>query len=449
MFKYIHIGGLAVLFFFFSTVQGFGQASKCGFAHVVTALSEQSTEVEDAISSVREEKPRAAAKVSASVNVTVPVVFHIVLTQTQLNSIGGIPGVERRLDSQMKVINMDFAAQNPDISSVPDGFKPYIGASGIQFGLAHTAPDGSATLGYEVIITSKTGFDSDGSYGSGFGFSGAKYSANAGADAWDPESYLNIWIVNPMDNGRQTDIVGLAVPPYLTGSSVPREEEGVTLHYAAFGKRVALNDIYVKGSDQGRTLTHELGHYFGLFHIWGDDDGYCPNNGGKDDGISDTPPQGYPSSGCPTYPKYDNCSPTGNGIMFMNYMDYVFDQCALLFTQEQVARMDGKTVFGEYAFSLSQHPWLLSYPDPTTTPVNSYVMYPNPVDHLLNITFRFVPTDLRTIRIHDLSGRMVAAIEDATGTAYHSFNTGNLHAGMYFVVLEFSDRQEVKKLIVR
>ncbi len=83
----------------------------------------------------------------------------------------------------------------------------------------------------------------------------------------------------------------------------------------------------------GRTVTHEVGHWLNLDHIWG--------NGGcaSDDQVGDTPSQFMESSGCPTYPSFDACTPGGDGIMFMNYMDYSDDNCMNMFTQGQATRM--------------------------------------------------------------------------------------------------------------
>src|SRR5690606_28012599 len=83
--------------------------------------------------------------------------------------------------------------------------------------------------------------------------------------------------------------------------------------------------------NKGRTTTHEVGHFFGLNHIWGDDDGCA-----RSDYVDDTPNQGPRSVGCPTHPKTDAC---GEVVMFQNFLDYSDDDCMNLFTQGQVERM--------------------------------------------------------------------------------------------------------------
>jgi hypothetical protein len=86
----------------------------------------------------------------------------------------------------------------------------------------------------------------------------------------------------------------------------------------------------------GKTLTHETGHYFNLYHIWGDDDGGCSGT----DYIDDTPDQSNSSPSCYSGVRTDNCTAGGNGIMYQNYMDYSTDACMVMFTQQQVVRME-------------------------------------------------------------------------------------------------------------
>ena len=82
-------------------------------------------------------------------------------------------------------------------------------------------------------------------------------------------------------------------------------------------------------NNQGRTAVHEIWHYLGLRHIWGDSN--CGN-----DFCNDTPEHSGSNYGCPSYPSYSNCNGNGaNGDMFMNYMDYTNDACMYMFTQCQ------------------------------------------------------------------------------------------------------------------
>lgn len=407
----------------------------------------------DSFERVRNAAGMAAAKgTTLNDTPTIPVVFHVILNRTQMVSIGDTDAIIQRINSQVEALNRDFNAANPDAAKIPGGFKNRYGNANIRFALAHTKPDGSATPGYEMITTTKSGFNIENEWGSGFGFSGAKYQQGGGANAWDTESYLNVWIISTLENNATTNILGLAIPAYLATEQygISPVEKGIVVHYAAFGVRKNPFESYAKGSDMGRTLVHEVGHYFDLLHIWGDDEGKCPFTGGADDGIDDTPLQSYPSSGCYTYPKYDGCTKTGDGIMFMNYMDYSSDTCLLMFTHGQVGRMRSLLLPGSAAYSLTQQPRLLQYPTPGVLPsVNDFTVYPNPADDVLNIVFRKEAQGLRHIQLVDMLGRVIETKEYKLQSLFYSFTVANLYTGMYFVVLHFDSGREVRKVLVR
>jgi len=86
--------------------------------------------------------------------------------------------------------------------------------------------------------------------------------------------------------------------------------------------------------DGGRTMTHEVGHWLNLRHIWGD--GRC----NRDDFVADTPTSDRPNYGCPGFPT-THCRSTD---MTMNYMDYVNDDCMYMFSLGQKERM--RALFG-------------------------------------------------------------------------------------------------------
>lgn len=243
--------------------------------------------------------------------VSIPVVVHIVLDDTSAVTYNQVL-------SQIDVLNRDYNAANTDISQVPAVWQPLIGNTRINFCLAQRTPDGEPTSG---IVKVKTAAGQ--SFSINDGAADAKYNSTGGSDAWDHSKYLNIWVTRLSGN-----YLGVAAPP---GTGFPEEQEGVVVQYTAFGTTGSVGRVY----DLGRTCTHEIGHYFGLKHIWGDDNGSCT----IDDGIADTPLQGDNTYGCPTFPKLDNCTTVAPGIMFMNYMDYTDDACMHLFTAGQVNRM--------------------------------------------------------------------------------------------------------------
>ena len=125
-------------------------------------------------------------------------------------------------------------------------------------------------------------------------------------------THLTMWIC-PIGGG----ILGYAQFPGGNAST-----DGVVVDPAYFGNTSGPYGM-------GRTMTHEVGHWMNLRHIWGD--GRCR----QDDFVADTPESDGPNYGCPSYPTVNCKSPD----MTMNYMDYVYDQCMYMFTDGQRNRM--------------------------------------------------------------------------------------------------------------
>lgn len=237
--------------------------------------------------------------------ITIPVVFHILLSNTEIVT-------DLQIQAQLDTLNKSFFGTNGDTTRIPAYFKPFFGKSAIQFCLAKRTPNGEETNG---IVRKKTPTPS-------FSANDAmKYAASGGSDSWNTDAYLNIWVCSLSDN-----VLGYATFPNMGTQA----EQGVVVDYRSLpgGSAVSYN--------AGKTLVHEAGHYLGLFHIWGDDNGLCSGT----DYVDDTPNQGNATTGCFTGIRTDNCTTEGNGIMYQNYMDYSYDQCLAMFTAGQVSRME-------------------------------------------------------------------------------------------------------------
>lgn len=244
----------------------------------------------------------------------VPLVVHIVW-----NSANPVENIsDAQIMSQIDVIYKDFRRLNEDA----DDTWPQAADMEIEFYLAQQDPDGNPTNGITRTETTVASWGTS---------DNIKFSSSGGVDAWDPTRYFNFWVGNigggilgyatfPTSAGDPND--GIVMSPQYFGSSD---------YEAAAGETFYLSAPY----DKGRTTTHEMGHYFNLFHIWGDDGSACSGS----DLVDDTPNQGGSTFGCPSGVLTDACATTDPGFMYQNYMDYTDDGCMNLFTEGQKERM--------------------------------------------------------------------------------------------------------------
>ena len=241
----------------------------------------------------------------------IPVVFHVVWHNAEENL------SDIRLLSQLDALNRDFAGQNENLRNLPLRYRDAASDTDIRFCLATTNPDGEPEIGIVRVNTT------DPEIAMRFDPGGRRlihYSSMGGSDAWDPDQYINVWI-SPFGN-----LLGMATLPGL--APFP-EEEGIIMDTDVIG----TIDLKAQAEPyhRGHSLTHEMGHYLGLQHIWGPGNGSCET----DDGIADTPDQALPYFGCPAIPQ----SSCGSEDFFMNFMDFTDDRCLAFFTAGQAEFM--------------------------------------------------------------------------------------------------------------
>jgi PKD repeat protein len=244
--------------------------------------------------------PAAQARLLAQPNVTVPVVMHIIHT-------GGPDNIsDAQVYDALRIINEDYSKLNPDTADVIPPFQPIYANVGFRFRLARFDPNGNCTTGITRTYSTDT---------------------NIGDDrvkqliVWDQDRYLNIWITTNANGAG-----GYSYLPCSGGAN-----DGIVIRSAQFGS-IGLGG----GSNLAvRSLTHEIGHYFGLPHTWGGSNTPgLASNCGIDDGIADTPNTTGILGGCSL-----NFSPCldGRGQPILsnvqNYMDY--SGCTCMFTTDQ------------------------------------------------------------------------------------------------------------------
>ncbi|MBS1645552.1 MAG: zinc-dependent metalloprotease [Bacteroidetes bacterium] len=401
------------------------------------------------------ETTKQAAQSGAQMKTTaqhpIPVVFHFLITEDEYNYLGQNEGIIRRVRSQIKQLNADFSGTNADKYKIPPAFLPVFGNANIQFGLASATSSATISNGIEVKILSAPAV-----YDVNYDCYTAKENTAVGFPAWDPSKYLNIWVAR-ITSGMSGTILGITTPPSFLGHNVgtmsnphyiTEQDFGIVLNYGAIGVREFPGQSFITNIDKGRTLTHEMGHYFELSHTWGDDGGLCPTNGGQDDDIADTPPEAGSQFGSPSYPVYDACtkSTSGTSIMFMNFMDYVDDGSMQMFTKDQVSRMQAFIQPGYESYSLTQNPGLtLGVHQPVAE--SSVTLSPNPASSkiLLSLTGsnHFLSAD-----VVNLLGQSVAKVP-ANGTQSISIDLSDMPKGIYLVKCQFTEGTLTRKFVLQ
>lgn len=346
--------------------------------------------------------------------ITIPVVVHIIYNKAQENI------SDEKVLSQIQVLNECFRRLSADTVNTPSWYKTIAADCGIEFKLATSDPQRRKTTGIVRKYTPVTRWDTDDQ---------VKSAARAGADPWDPKSYLNIWVCS-LDR----------VAGYSSFPGGPEATDGVVIANSVFGKNSR------GGYEQGKTAVHEIGHWLGLRHIWGDS--YC-----GDDWVDDTPKQGNFTPGCPTGIR-QSCSNGKNGDMYMNYMDLTQDACINLFTEGQKERM--RTFFEEgfprYSLLSSyglQPPTNNELAPPEEQPgVLQYKIYPNPASSEIILDLSY---DVRwlgqAIRVTNIQGQQVMQVP--VNAKVMRLDIRKLTPGLYFLMTKKDDGETIKQKFIK
>ncbi|MEY3397736.1 MAG: hypothetical protein RL220_330, partial [Bacteroidota bacterium] len=244
----------------------------------------------------------------------IPVVVHVIHEGEPIGTGSNIS--DAQIFSAIEALNEDFRKM-PGTPGFGDGVDV-----GIEFCLAQRDPDGNATTGIVRV---------DGSAVANYADMGIEAASSIGADeaavkglsTWPREEYMNIWVVNEIeDNNAQSGVQGYAYFP------VNSPLDGIVVLHNAFGTVGNLKSY----TNMNRTLTHEMGHSFALYHTFHNtsacSEANCTLNGDK---VCDTPV---------TIIAGDCSSPACSGTQQVeNYLDYTAESCKNMFTDGQKVRM--------------------------------------------------------------------------------------------------------------
>ncbi len=274
----------------------------------------------------------------------IPVVIHII--HSGVNSVENISDAQAK--SEIDFLNKSFRNLNSDTVRRREIFKDIAADMEIEFRLARKDPKGNCTNG--IVRHYSTNSDK--------GDDILKRES-----VWDSKRYLNMWVVRSINRGGGIGVAGYAQFPFAAGVT-SAGTDGVMIIYNEFGN--------IEKSTPGQTpnvttVTHEVGHWLGLYHPFQDSD-TCDSEG---DGVFDTPRTFFrPTSSYPLRNEcgnatYNTCGgkdyryiPEGGSTfisnvdltkfgeslelpdMQENYMDYFIGNCASnMFTLQQKARV--------------------------------------------------------------------------------------------------------------
>ena len=411
------ISSLTVLFATSQRICGFADYRQ-QFIHNTPGLSEKIESIEAFTRQSQRNKNSTLGTNTTNAGLSViniPVVVHVIYNSSSENI------SDAQVQSQIDVLNKDYRRQNADSSNTPLYFQQFAADCGFHFMLAKVDPHGYATTG---IIRKHTGIQQ-------FNINdNIKFSSSGGDDAWDDDNYFNIWV---------GDLTG-GVLGYSSVVGGPKANDGVVVSYKAFGTIGTATVPF----NEGRTGTHETGHWLNLIHTWGDAD--C-----GDDKVDDTPPQHAAEYGCPSG-IIISCNDGPNGEMYTNYMDFTNDACMNIFTIGQRDRMRALFEPGGERYALLSSTALAAsaladtvsaVAEDATVTLTS--VYPNPAKDIVTISITDQNVIGSTIEMYNQVGQKV--VSEKISQLQFQLNIGSLYTGIYYIKINDGKSKNVIKLL--
>ncbi len=347
----------------------------------------------------------------------IPVVVHIIM-----NTGGSGQISDALVQSQITVLNEDFRA----MAGTPGQFGTDVT---VQFALATVDPNGNPTTGI-TRDTNNTWFNDQGSYWTSL--------------RWDPNRYLNFY------TNSASGYLGY-VPFLPNGGGAGSDADRVVILWSAFGRPGPIGPPY----NLGRTATHEVGHYLGLFHTF---EGGCANEFPpfcytSGDRICDTPSDAQPTFGCPL--GQETC-PGGPGPdPIQNYMDYSDDSCYTNFTPEQARRNRCTLMFYR---PLVYHEVVTAVRGNPMPSVRSILAqnHPNPFFPSTELAFELLRAEQVSLVVTDVNGRTLRTLTSGIlPEGKHTFtwdgtnqNNVNLASGVYFYRLDTEEGSQTRRMVL-
>lgn len=367
----------------------------------------------------------------------IPIVVHVI-HNTATQAIGGTNNVnisDEQIVSQIQVLNEDYRRQ-----AGTSGYNTSaIGADArIEFYLANRDPSGNATTGItRNYYANKATFDIE---NDALLLSSIAY--------WPSDQYLNIWVTNVLDDpsNKINNYVGYTQFPTAVdtlkglSASVDEKIDGSIIDYRFFGRNTGT--VVYSLYKLGRTVSHEVGHWLGLIHPWGD------YGGCNDDYVADTPLTadfaGVSVTSCKQ--TYSTCiAGKQTRDLVENYMMYSPDACMNMFTAGQVARMRAVLQLSPRRAKVVN-----GYTPPSETDNLTVTVSPNPTNIDPSVKVQLKGSQSFNVELFDALGRQLRALSYTnTASTQITLPVGGLAPGLYVVRVKTGTETVSKRLVVQ
>lgn len=364
--------------------------------------------------------------------ITIPVVFHVLFKTGQ-----EYPEANQ-IYAQIEALNRDFnrdKSENKHPADTKERFNQRVAKMDIEFCLPKEDPTGDKNkLGIQYIQVNRKSWNT---------LDDMKSSEKGGVEPWDPTAYLNIYVVNLARN-----LSGYAQMP-----GGPVMTDGIVIDFDFFG----LYDESKSRYNEGKTLTHLVGSYLGLYELWNSID-RC-----SDDKVEDTPIHNAPNHNWPGYIHISTCPNNLSKYqveMTMNFMDNTLDSALYMFTQGQKARMRAMLIKGGPRYLLTQTKVKCNIQNSSLAEDlfrnedliggETIKIYPNPAKQELNIDIRFEETKTTFLQIINAQGQAVFSMPnlEIPGRWQQTIDISSWPGGIYLIRLLNDNQQYTEQLII-
>lgn len=387
---------------------------------------------------VQAEKQRLLTS-RTNIVVHIPVVVHVIHNGDAVGSNENISNAQ--VISQITVLNQDFRRM-----AGTRGFNNNaVGADvEVEFCLAQRKPDGTATNGIDRVNLGQANWSTEASV----------EGTLKPQTSWDPTQYFNIWVCAFTNNtsAELGGVLGYAQFPSNSGlggldtNGGAANTDGVIIDYRCFGSSDYATGPYFADYDKGRTATHEIGHCFGLRHIWGDNSSCSVNaTDSNKDYCPDTPAASEEHYDCAT--TYNTCTSAAGNDMTQNYMDYSNDTCMNIFTLDQKARILAVIANSPRRSTLATS--LACQPPLATESFDKFEglnLSPNPANAFVTVNVSDIANRPDTITLYNAVGQMIIS-RKVQSDADLTLSTSSLAKGIYFIKVTLADAQKTLEFI--